>query len=114
MIGFADLITFHCILTNTANFLKRFVTLSNLLTHTRTMESNLTLLLIMLTAHCLLVWLEHRDVGVVAAGDVLVLTLQHWLSAKGGGGGGGGDATATIIFRSTTTGIRKLSTDKKW
>ena len=51
-------------------------------------------------------WLEHRDVGVVAAGDVLVLTLQHWLSAKGGGGGGGGDATATIIFRSATTGIR--------
>ena len=47
-------------------------------------------------------WLEHRDVGVVAAGDVLVLTLQHWLSVKGWGGGGGGDATATIIFKSAT------------
>ena len=78
VIGAADLITCRCINTwTTAHFLQRFVAGPHLFTHTFLMECYLALFLVTIATHCLLVGLEHCDVGVVAAGCVLVVALQH-------------------------------------
>ena len=72
---FADFVTFHFILTWTADFLQRFVTFYYLLTYTLSLETDQAFLVITITAHHLLVWPVLRDVGVVAAGYVLLHTL---------------------------------------
>ena len=79
MISLTDLVTFvTCVTpTITTHFLQWFVTSPHFFPHSFLVECDLALFLVTVTTHCLLVWLEDCDVGVVAGGDVLVGTLQH-------------------------------------